>query len=60
MMNVASGGSLCGDIPTEISTTVIHRKNWEVMQEIAIVDTCTLIFPRHRYLYGKLLASSRT
>ena len=45
MMNVASGGSLYGDIPTEIGTTVIHRNNGEVMHKIAIVDTCSLIFP---------------
>jgi putative glutamine amidotransferase len=45
MMNVASGGTLYGDIPTEIGTTVIHRNNGEVMHEIAIVDTCSLIFP---------------
>ena len=45
MMNVASGGSLYGDIPSEIGTTVIHRNNGEVMHEIAIVDTCSLIFP---------------
>ena len=30
MMNVASGGTLYGDIPTEIGTTVIHRNNGEV------------------------------
>lgn len=36
MMNVASGGTLYGDIPTEIGTTVIHRKNGEVMHEIAL------------------------
>ena len=34
-----------GDIPSEIGTTVIHRNNGEVMHEIAIVDTCSLIFP---------------
>jgi putative glutamine amidotransferase len=45
MMNVASGGSLYGDIPSEIGTTVIHRNNGEVMHEIAIIDTCSLIFP---------------
>jgi putative glutamine amidotransferase len=45
MMNVASGGSLYGDIPTEIGTTVIHRNNGEVMHEIVIIDTCSLIFP---------------
>jgi putative glutamine amidotransferase len=45
MMNVASGGSLYGDISTEIGTTVIHRNNGEVMHEIVIIDTCSLIFP---------------
>jgi len=45
MMNVASGGTLYGDIPSEIGTTVIHRNNGEVMHKIAIVDTCSLIFP---------------
>ena len=45
MMNVASGGTLYGDIPSEIGTTVIHRNNGEVMHEIAIIDTCSLIFP---------------
>ena len=45
MMNVASGGTLYGDIPSQIGTTVIHRNNGEVMHEIAIVDTCSLIFP---------------
>jgi len=45
MMNVASGGSLYGDIPSEIGTTVIHRNNGEVMHEIALCDTSSLIFP---------------
>ena len=36
MMNVASGGTLYGDIPLEIGTTVIHRNNGEVMHEIAL------------------------
>ena len=45
MMNVANGGTLYGDIPTEIGTTVIHRNNGEVMHEIVIIDTCSLIFP---------------
>ena len=45
MMNVASGGTLYGDIPSEIGTTVVHRNNGEVMHEILIVDTCSLIFP---------------
>ena len=45
MMNVVSGGSLYGDIPSEIGTTVIHRNNGEVMHEIALCDTSSLIFP---------------
>lgn len=45
MMNVASGGTLYGDIPSQVGTTVIHRNNGEVMHEIALVDTCSLIFP---------------
>jgi len=45
MMNVASGGTLYGDIPTEIGTTVIHRNNGEVNHEIVLTDTCSLIFP---------------
>jgi putative glutamine amidotransferase len=45
MMNVASGGTLYGDIPTEIGTTVIHRNNREVMHEIVLCDTSSLIFP---------------
>jgi len=44
MMNVASGGSLYGDIPTEIGTTVIHRNNGEVMHDIVLCDTSSLIF----------------
>ena len=36
MMNVVSGGTLYGDIPTEIGTNVIHRNNGEVMHEIAV------------------------
>ena len=45
MMNVASGGTLYGDIPTEIGTEVIHRNNGEVYHEIALCDTSSLIFP---------------
>jgi putative glutamine amidotransferase len=44
MMNVASGGSLYGDIPSEIGTTVIHRNNGEVNHEIVLCDTSSLIF----------------
>jgi len=52
MMNVASGGTLYGDIPSEIGTKVIHRNNGEVMHEIAL--SCnnpyytSLIFPLHK------------
>jgi putative glutamine amidotransferase len=52
MMNVASGGTLYGDIPSEIGTTVIHRNNGEVMHEIAL--SCSnpyytnLIFPLNK------------
>ena len=45
MINVASGGSLYGDIPSEIGTEVIHRNNGEVMHEIALTESCPLIFP---------------
>jgi len=45
MMNVASGGTLYGDIPTEIGTTVVHRNNGEVNHKIVLTDTCSLIFP---------------
>jgi putative glutamine amidotransferase len=45
MMNVVRGGTLYGDIPTEIGTSVIHRNNGEVNHEIVLVDTCSLIFP---------------
>ena len=45
MMNVVSGGTLYGDIPSQIGTTVIHRNNGEVNHKIALIDTCSLIFP---------------
>ncbi len=49
MMNVASGGTLYGDIPSEIGTMVIHRNNGEVMHEIALssenTEYTSLIFP---------------
>ena len=52
MMNVASGGSLYGDIPSEIGTTVIHRNNGEVMHEIALSRSnpyyTNLIFPLYK------------
>ena len=45
MMNVASGGTLYGDLPTEIGAQVIHRNNGEVNHEIVLCDSSTLIFP---------------
>ena len=49
MMNVATGGTLYGDIPTEIGTQVIHRNNGEVMHEIVVSSVnpyyTNLIFP---------------
>ena len=52
MMNVASGGTLYGDIPTEIGTEVIHRNYGEVMHEIVLSSEMTyynnLIFPLYK------------
>ena len=49
MMNVASGGTLYGDIPTEIGPKVVHRNNGEVMHDVAItfknIHYNKLIFP---------------
>ena len=45
MMNVVTGGSLYGDLPSEIGTEVVHRNNGEVMHDIVVTDTCSLIFP---------------
>ena len=50
MMNVASGGTLYGDIPTEIGTEIIHRNNGEVMHDILVkcynLDYTKMIFPQ--------------
>ena len=45
MVNVARGGTLFGDIPSEIGAQVIHRNNGEVMHEIVLTESCPLIFP---------------
>ncbi len=47
MMNVASGGTLYGDIPTQFGNDVIHRNNGEVMHDITITNSKyrTFIFP---------------
>ena len=63
MMNVASGGTLYGDIPSEIGNQVIHRNNGEVMHEIAL--SCSnsyynnLIFPLNQDTFLVNSASSR-
>ena len=48
MMNVASGGTLYGDIPTELGAKVIHRNYGEVLHEIVLIDTSSLIFPNDK------------
>ena len=51
MMNVAHGGTLYGDIPTELGDEVIHRNNGEVTHEIYISsnnnDYVDMIFPKN-------------
>ena len=52
MMNVASGGTLYGDIPSQLGTTVVHRRYGEVTHEIALScdnsDYNELIFPSEK------------
>ena len=45
MINVVTGGTLYGDLPTQIGTEVVHRNNGEVSHEIVLCDTSKLIFP---------------
>ena len=45
LLNVATGGTLYGDIPSQIGTTVVHRNNGEVMHEITLNEASPLIFP---------------
>ena len=49
MMNVAHGGTLYGDIPSEIGDGVIHRNNGEVMHEIVVscsnILYANMVFP---------------
>ena len=49
MMNVASGGTLYGDLPTEIGDSILHRNNGEVMHDIIVtnnnIDNISMIFP---------------
>ena len=50
MMNVAHGGTLYGDIPTQLGDSVVHRNRGEVMHEIIIKDNnfenIKMIFPK--------------
>ena len=50
MMNVAYGGTLYGDLPTEIGELVTHRNNGEVMHDIVVAPNnhayTTMIFPQ--------------
>lgn len=50
MMNVAHGGTLYGDLPTEIGELVTHRNNGEVMHDIVVACNnhayTTMIFPQ--------------
>ena len=50
MMNVAHGGTLYGDIPSELGDEVIHRNNGEVMHDILVkcynLDYIKMIFPQ--------------
>ena len=48
MINVASGGTLYGDIPSEIGTEVIHRDNGEVMHKIVLTEPYPPIFPEEQ------------
>jgi len=51
MINVAAGGSLYADIPTQIGNAVTHRNNGEVNHSIYLVDPQnnynSLIFPKN-------------
>ena len=51
MINVAAGGSLYADIPTQIGNAVSHRNNGEVNHSIFLVDPQntynSLIFPKN-------------
>ncbi len=47
MMNVVSGGTLYGDLPSQFGTDVVHRDYGEVYHEIALCDTSSLLFPPH-------------
>ena len=55
MMNVASGGTLFGDLKTEIGESIMHRNNGEVMHNIMVtnnnIDNISMIFP----VNGKVL-----
>ena len=46
LINVATGGTLYGDLPTQLGREVVHRNNGEVMHEITVIEDCTSIFPK--------------
>ena len=46
LINVATGGTLYGDIPSQLGTEVVHRNNGEVMHEITLTEECPQIFPK--------------
>ena len=46
LINVATGGDLYGDIPSQLGTEVVHRNNGEVMHEITLIEECPNIFPK--------------
>ena len=46
LINVATGGTLYGDIPSQLGTEVVHRNNGEVMHEITLIEECPNIFPK--------------
>ena len=45
LINVATGGTLYGDIPSQLGMEVVHRNNGEVMHEITLLKECPFIFP---------------
>lgn len=45
MINVLTGGTLYGDLPSHLGTEVVHRNYGEVNHEISLSDTSSLIFP---------------
>ena len=57
MMNVAHGGTLYGDIPTQLGDSVVHRNRGEVMHEIIITDNN---FENIKMIFTKEIDTSNT